>query len=313
MAPGGHLGQTLRSAPTAICIAQNSVEAAGKAMSTHSHQFKQYCSAIAAVCLATIFVTLAADMSATAQNRRTKSKYGLGTLPVAARSGGGIRTPDELSRVTLLAPQDGGITLSERPTFYWYVAPIPGDKDYSTFQTGFRLRDPGDSNLKAFEIKRSGTKVGLYSMTLPKTTSAMEIGKEQAWIVQDFSNNFTSTSVVVRLKKNEAAITELNKAKTNLEKARIYERYGYWYDALHAYTQWIEANPKDTIARRERANMIKVGLKDNCDFRDIKDVTAKCDFRQEGQTNLKLLGELQSKIDGATAVDLASFSPEIKP
>jgi tetratricopeptide (TPR) repeat protein len=283
-------------------------------MSTHSHQFKHYRAAIAiaAVCLVATLVTLTADMDATAQSRRAKSKYGLGTLPGTARSGGGIRTPNQLTRITLLAPQDGGITLSERPTFYWYVAPIAGDKDYSTFPTGFRLRDPGD-NIKAFEIKRSGTKVGLYSLTLPAITPAMEIGKDQAWVVQDFSNNFTSTSVVVRLKKNEVAIAELNKAKTNLEKARIYERYGYWYDALHAYTQWIEANPKDTIAQRERANMIEVGLKDNCDFRDLKDVTAKCDFREEGQINLKLLGELQRKIDGTAAVDLASFSPEITP
>jgi Domain of Unknown Function (DUF928) len=300
------------------------VEASGKAMSTHNHQFKHYRSviAIAAVCFAAILVTLATDLSATAQNRRTKSKYGLGTLPVAARTGGGIRK-GELARVTLLAPQDGGITLSERPTFYWYVAPVSGDKDYFRFDIGFRLRDPGDSNLKTVEIKRSGTKVGLYSFTIPSTAPALEIGKDQTWVVQDFTKYITinstnealllKTSVVVRFKKNEVAIAELNKAKTNLEKARIFERYGYWYDALHAYTQWIEANPKDTIARRERANMIEAGLKDNCDFRDIKDVTAKCDFREEGQTNLKLLGELQSKIDGTAAVDLASFSPEIKP
>ena len=285
-------------------------------MSTHSDRFKHYRSVIAigAVCLAVTLLTPAADMSATAQNRRSKSKYGLGALPVGARpSSGGIRNPGELSRVTLLAPEDGGITLSERPTFYWYVAPISGDKDYSKFITGFRLRDPGDSNLKAFEIKRSGTKVGLYSFTLPPTAPTMETGKDRAWIVQDFSNNFTSSSVMVKLKKNEAAIAELNKAKTNLEKARIYERYGYWYDALHAYTLWIEANPKDTIARRERAHMIEVGLKDNCDFRNIKEVLPRCDFREEGQTNLKLLGELQSKIDGTAAVDLGSFPPEIKP
>ncbi len=291
------------------------MEAAVKAMSTNRHQFKHYRSAIAivAVCLAATLLTLAADMSATAQNRR--SKYGLGTLPVGARSAGGIRTPSkELPRVILLAPEDGGITLSERPTFYWYVTLKPGDRDYIPFQTAFRLSDPVDSsNFKNFEIKRNGTKVGLYSLTLPPTAPAMEMGKDRELIVQDQTNALSSNKVLVRLKPNEVAITELNKAKTNLEQARIYERYGYWYDALHAYTQWIEANPKDTIARRERANMIEVGLKDNCDFRDIKDVTGRCNFREEGQANLKLLGELQSKIDGTAAVDLASFPPEIKP
>jgi Domain of Unknown Function (DUF928) len=289
-------------------------------MSSHNHQFKHYRSAIAiaAVCIAAVLVTSFADMPATAQNRRVKSKYGLGILPVNARNAGGTRK-DELSRVTLLAPQDGGITLSERPTFYWYVAPNRNDKDYFRFEIGFRLRDPGDGNLKVVEIKRSGTKVGLYSFTLPSTTPALETGKDRTWMVQDFTQypnaNFINEdlrlkpNLVVRLQKNETVIAELNKAKTNLEKARIFERYGYWYDALHAYTQWIEANPNDTIARRERANMIEEGLKDNCDFRDIKDETAKCDFHQEGQTNLKLLGELQRKIDSTASVDLASFPP----
>ncbi len=285
-------------------------------MSTHSYQFKYYRSVIAigAVCLAATLLTLATDMSATAQNRRAKSKYGLGTLPVAARTGGGIRTPKELPRVILLAPQDGGITLSERPTFYWYVAPKSGDRDFIPFRTAFKLDDPiASSNVKTFEIKRDGTKIGLYSLTLPPTAPAMEIGKDLELMVQDKTNALSSQKVVVRLKKNEAAIAELNKAKTSLDKARIYERHGYWYDALHSYTLWIEGNPNDITARRERANMIEVGLKDNCDFREIKaGVPDKCDFHEDGQPNLKLLGELQSKIDGTAAVDLASFPPEIK-
>jgi Domain of Unknown Function (DUF928) len=298
-------------------IAQNFVEALDKAMSTYSHQFKHYSSviAIAVVCLAATLVTLAGDITAAAQNRR--SKYGLGTLPVGARTSGGTRIPSnqlELPRVTLLAPQDGAIILSERPTFYWYVSPISGDKDYSAFTTVFRLGDPDDRNFKTLALESSSTKVGLYSFTLPPTTPALEIGKDLELIVQDKTNALSSQKVVVRRKKNEAAISELNKAKTNLEKARIYERYGYWYDALHTYTLWIEVNPNDTIARRERANMIEEGLNNNCDFRDIKPgVTDKCDFYEEGQTNPKLLGELKSKIDGTAALDFASFRPKNKP
>jgi hypothetical protein len=288
---------------------------------------------IAAACLAITLtatvVAVSANMAATAQNR--KSKYGLGSLPSTAQAAGGTR--NLIPKVTMIVPEDGTLTFAERPTLYWYVAPTPGEQVNPEFLHGFRLRqDPfGTSPTSGkiiFEQKAIHTKTGLYRFTLPLSVQATESGADRGWSIQLISppnelGSPTSTSswinlhnVLVRLEKKPAAIAELSKAKTNLEKARIFERFGYWYDAFDAYTRWLEANPKDTVARRERANMIEEGLKDNCDFRIPKvsnDRITKCDFLEEGQTNVGLLKELQSKIDASAVIDFESSPSQAKP
>lgn len=42
----------------------------------------------------------------------------------------------------------------------------------------------------------------------------------------------------------------------------FYNSFGYWYDALDAYNQWLEANPQDSVATSERRDMLAEGFKD---------------------------------------------------
>jgi hypothetical protein len=273
--------------------------------------------AIAAACLIATMATVAND-TAFAQNRR--SKYGLGSLPGTAKTSGGTRT--ELSEVILLAPNDGALTLSARPTFYWYITSVPEEaRSASTefptssviqpnaFDQVFMLRkNPHKKNPNGVDLAKTilkatatSTRSGLYRLTLPSIAPELESGIDRGWKTLLPVGRVQVIDVVVRMENKPAAISELSKAKTDLEKARIYERYGYWYDAFDAYTKWLEANPKDKVARRERANMIEVGLKDNRDFSD------------NGQPNLKLLSELQSKIDASVVMDLAPHTVETKP
>jgi hypothetical protein len=277
-------------------------------MSVLRYSLKIYRSAIAiaAICLISTVAVMPADI-AFAQNRRTR--YGLGSLPESARSGAGTRIPNELPKIVFLGPDDGSLTLSERPTFYWYVASVSSNTANPRFTQDFVLRrDPHKKNSKGVDLARTilrasanSTKTGLYRLTLPPTVPGLEPAIDRGWQIQLPPDLIGMNDVVVRMENKPAAIAELSKAKTNLEKARIYERYGYWYDAFDAYTKWLEVNPKDTAARRERANMIEIGLKDNRDFRD------------EGKPNLKLLSELQSKIDASVATDLEPHTVEIKP
>ncbi|WP_026103208.1 DUF928 domain-containing protein [Pseudanabaena sp. PCC 6802] len=276
--------------------------------------------AIATACLTATMALVTNDM-ALAQNRR--SKYGLGSLPESGKTSGGTRpVHGELPKIIFLAPDDGALTLSAQPTFYWFIASIPRDTAITntsfssnsaieaiTFDQEFMLRkDPHKTPIKGvgaaktiFNASATSTKTGLYRYTLPITAPELEFGKDRGWRIQVPPDLVQLPDVVVRMENKPAAIAELSKAKTDLEKARIYERYGYWYDAFDAYTKWLEVNPHDKVARRERANMIEVGLKDNRDFRG------------DGQPNLKLLSELQAKIDASVATDLAPHTVENRP
>ncbi|CAN1212637.1 hypothetical protein TUMEXPCC7403_20695 [Tumidithrix helvetica PCC 7403] len=89
----------------------------------------------------------------------------------------------------------------------------------------------------------------------------MQAGKDIRWQVRidsgDDTNNFSG---VVRLEQNDEVKQAIQQAYSDLEKARIYAGYFYWYDAFDAYTQWLDANPSDLIARRERSAMMNLGL-----------------------------------------------------
>ncbi|MFN5817520.1 MAG: DUF928 domain-containing protein, partial [Pseudanabaena sp.] len=60
----------------------------------------------------------------------------------------------------------------------------------------------------------------------------------------------------IKRESNQSVMDEINTASTDLLKARIYARNAYWYDALDAYSKWIDANPRDQQALNERMQML---------------------------------------------------------
>jgi len=64
----------------------------------------------------------------------------------------------------------------------------------------------------------------------------------------------------VRFDSNPQVQTAVDRARNDLERARIFAANLYWYDAFDAYTKWLEANPTDKTARQERAELVRAGL-----------------------------------------------------
>jgi hypothetical protein len=215
---------------------------------------------VGAVCLA---VAIAATTLIAPTNAQTKrSKYGLGLPKVT--SSGGVR--GNVPSMILLAPIDGGRTLSPRPTFYWYVSSDVATK--KPYQLRFNLRDrEGES---VFKIETSSTKTGLQKFTLPDSAPALKVGKVMRWQLRlttdltSSSNDMLSYNALIELKppSSSGVKQDLEKAKNGLEKARVYAKYSYWYDALDAYTNWVESNPKEASeldnSRQERTRMISI-------------------------------------------------------
>ena len=233
--------------------------------------------ACSTLCIATVTSTAILIPSAFAQ-------YGLG-LPKSAGSGGATRSIDSLPHVTILVPGDGARTLASRPTFYWYIDPqdtastspttVPQANDgKGSFKVTFFLRDGNERASKSiFKAEGQAQGSGLYKFTLPENAPELKKGKVQRWQVRWEGGNGTvqvDVNALIRRDDDPLVAKEITSAKNDLEKARIYSKNAYWYDAIDAYTSWISKNPKDAVASAERSNLLKAGLPNNPAFINVK-------------------------------------------
>jgi hypothetical protein len=236
--------------------------------------------ALSAVCLSTVYLSALAGSLTFAP--AANAQYGLG-LPSSARSGGATRdgSTESFPLITIIVPEDGAKTLASRPTFYWYITSSnPKSTDTTTvpkigdgknpFKVSFALRDINGTQQKTvFRADGQAVQPGLYKFTLPETAPDLVKGKVQVWrITLDMSGSPESKNISALIRRDEdpVVVKLINAAKNDLEKARIYAKNAYWYDAIDAYTSWLSQNPKDDLAITERKELLNSGLKNNLVF-----------------------------------------------
>jgi hypothetical protein len=207
----------------------------------------------------------------------TFAQYGLG-LPKSAGSGGATRSADteKPPQIIMIVPEDGAKSFSSRPTFYWYITDLL--KDQSNLNTAsqkvtnlvdFFLRDGSDQTSKPiFTVQGKIDKPGLYKFTLPENSPELVTGKVQGWQIrwQINGNPLINVKATIRRDQDLVVAKAIAEAKTDLEKARIFAKNAYWYDAIDAYTNWLIKNPKDTVALTERGDLLKSGFKNHRAF-----------------------------------------------
>ena len=229
---------------------------------------------VGAICLSPMVAMIALVPESFAQ-------YGLG-LPKSAGSGGATRS-DKLPEIMMLVPEDGAKSFTTRPTFYWYIAPPTPEPSASTTETSvvevkpstpnqitFFLRDGYERISKSIFIAEGKIdKPGLYKFTLPENSPELVTGKIQRWQIRWQSQGGNSQiNVYAPIRRDEDLVVAkaIAAAKTDLEKARIFTKNAYWYDAIDAYTSWLIKNPQDQVAKNERGDLLKEGLKSNTAF-----------------------------------------------
>ena len=138
----------------------------------------------------------------------------------------------------------------------------------------FFLRDGNERASKSiFKAEGKAQGAGLYKFTLPENAPELKIGKVQRWQVRwEGTNGAVQVDVNALIRRDDDSLVakEIASAKNDLEKARIYAKKAYWYDAIDAYTSWISKNPKDNVAIAERSNLLKVGLPNNPAFINVQ-------------------------------------------
>lgn len=182
-----------------------------------------------------------------------RKPYGLG-LPISAGTGGATRSITNAA-IIAIAPEDGGRTATSRPTFYWY---LPSSNNFP-YRAIFELVDPGNDTV-VFRTEGGVPKAGLYKLEIPALDQPIQADRVYIWQLRLRGTNASSNlqslgSIVLRNPSRELA-TNLSRSTTEMQRAELYSKNGYWFDALHTYTKLIEAEPNNQAALAARAEMM---------------------------------------------------------
>jgi hypothetical protein len=200
------------------------------------------------------------DLTVIAQPKH--SQYGLG---IEVKETGSLHSIPSYC-VVAIAPRDGGRTISEYPTFYVYLLKRK-DAFVPSNITGLNFKLYGNKDIPirgraifSGRVRNLDLEDGLYKIDLSTAYPSVLNGEVQSWKAyllgsDDMFSEYTST--YIQRVPDPSLFREIRSATTKLQQAQIYTKYYYWYDAFDAYTQWLESNPTDINARRERARMLQ--------------------------------------------------------
>jgi Domain of Unknown Function (DUF928) len=163
--------------------------------------------------------------------------------------------------VTPLLPNTNlGLTVAERPTFFVYV-PQTTAKEAS-----FSLQDESQNLIYRTKVALPSTG-GVVSISLPKTATALEVGKDYKWVVEihclaDLDpDNPLVNGWVRRTQVNPALADKLKQAKTSVERAEVYSEAGIWYEAIASMADARRSQPQDSrLAQSWEQLLTSVGL-----------------------------------------------------
>jgi len=182
------------------------------------------------------------------------------------RVGGNARgIPETMPAVAVLAPDHLALTVSERPTLYWYLSR----------PTAARIElvvvDPRDAR-PVVEAVVPGDRAGIQAFSLAERGVRLEPGVAYEWsvaVVADpaqRSRDVVAGGAVQRVEPSATLRSRLA-ASSEGERAAVLAGEGIWYDALAALSEPIAARPGDANLRARRAAVLEqAGLADVAAF-----------------------------------------------
>jgi hypothetical protein len=180
------------------------------------------------------------------KNIRFSPPYGLG-LPKAT-IGAAVRSQDcdkEPSCIIPLMPEKDvnslnyfPLTVSERPTFFFYVPKITGMGKFTLYED--LSTEPKKIYSTAFPVDVAG---GIISITLPTSVPALQSDRTYQWklILSNGSNDLEATGIFRRVQLDRKVIDEIAKSET-IERAAIYAKNGIWFESIKTLLELKETN-----------------------------------------------------------------------
>ncbi len=148
-----------------------------------------------------------------------------------------------------------GLTISERPTFWFYI-PYSSTQELSA---EFILQE-SKTKIAVYRATLPLTETpGIVSVSLPKEAKPLEIEKKYTWIFYVICHPINSYPVqgeVVREMINSKLQSELEEAKSLRDQVGIYAENGLWYDALTTLAQLRIKDPQNKALFADWADLL---------------------------------------------------------
>ena len=177
-----------------------------------------------------------------------------------SRVGGGTRSDGHPLTLAALAPDHVGLTAQAQPSLFWYLS--------STTPSPIEVVIMNPQQIEPLVVKRLHPPLtpGIQRVRLAAYDVSLAPGVPYQWFValildpSQRSKDIVASGHIERTKLPEALHSRLAQAGPG-EAPTLYAEAGLWYDALTALADLIEATPRHTEFRHQRAALLKqVGL-----------------------------------------------------
>ncbi|MFN6540459.1 MAG: DUF928 domain-containing protein [Nostoc sp. EkiNYC01] len=158
-----------------------------------------------------------------------------------------------------------GLTISERPTFWFYV---PYTQDLANSSAEFILQDSAETNIyeKAIALP---PQPGVIGISLPDNVASLEVGKTYRWYLKVHCNQRTASVPIYvegdiqRINLDSRVMQQLEATTDPQEKIVIYAKEGIWFDALTMLAQLRLANYNDVSVEKNWQSLLQSVSLDN--------------------------------------------------
>ena len=170
-------------------------------------------------------------------------------------------TDDALLTLTVLAPEQLGLTTKEQPSLFWFQS--------KAVNTRFELTITEKKAVQPIlEAKLEVSADGIQRLRLSDYKIHLTEGVEYRWSVamvvdpQNRSSDAVATGAIKRVKPTDKLLQRLKNAPSS-ELPYIYADEGMWYDSLESLSELVDARPQDAKLQEIRAiYFMQVGLHD---------------------------------------------------
>jgi hypothetical protein len=157
--------------------------------------------------------------------------------------------------IALMPGTNIGLTIAERPTFWFYVpyAETPG------LEAEFSLKDKEGNEINRQLVPLKNTP-GIVKINLPTTVSALELEKFYEWRFEVICNpdNRLDDAFVYGGVERVPISSDLNsqlQGKNDRQRIDIYAENGLWFDLLNTLAELRSANLQDTSLNEDWENL----------------------------------------------------------